>query len=588
MYFSGQTSLSSDMRKEVCPLQNALKEIEIPTKRERNRPLRVSTHKVCKTQQGENILKNRLLLGIALLAVALMPLSGGLTARAASGKLTWSVEGISEISTLDPAKATDSQSFLVIDFLYGKLVKLDKDLKVTPDLAQKWDISPDGKTYTFTLRDVKFSDGSPITADDVVYSLNYAFDPKVGGSNASYYLGSIVGADDYTNGKATSLTGATAPDAKTVVLKLTGPSAVFLNQLTFGFRVISKAQVSADKNWATHPVTSGGFAVKEWKHNQSISVVPNAGYWNLASISEIDFLFISESETAYQLYKSGQLDVMGSQQNGVPVADLPEVQGLPDFKQAASFATRYISFNNTVAPFDNVNVRRAFALAVDKQALADKVLNGAVTPADRIVPPGIPGTDLAITPLKFDPTAAQKALADSGFTAQTLPPVTITYGTEGDNERVLTFLQAMWKANLGITVKLDSLELSKFSDSLSATFKDPKTSGIQAYYSIWGADYPDPQNFLSQQLHTGVGNNNGHWSDADFDKLTDQADVIINDDASRFKLYQQAEQIAIDKVGWLPIFFPKLNALVQPGVGGIIVNGNGIAVPDYSALKARS
>jgi oligopeptide transport system substrate-binding protein len=130
-----------------------------------------------------------------------------------SQKLIWSIEGISELPTLDPAKATDSQSFLVIDFLYGKLVKLDKDLKVTPDLAEKWEISKDGMTYTFTLRDVKFSDGKPVTAGDVVYSLNYAFDPNAGGFNASYYLSGIVGVDDYVRPRRNP-SPTPAPDAK--------------------------------------------------------------------------------------------------------------------------------------------------------------------------------------------------------------------------------------------------------------------------------------------------------------------------------------------------------------------------------------
>jgi peptide/nickel transport system substrate-binding protein/oligopeptide transport system substrate-binding protein len=527
-----------------------------------------------------------LILGL-LLVVLVMPLAGPQPARAAEGKLLWSVEGISELPTLDPAKATDSQSFLVIDFLYGKLVKLDKDLKVTPDLAEKWTISPDGLTYTFTLRDVKFSDGTPITAEDVVFSLNYAFDANTGGSNASYYLSGIVGVDNYVQGKANDIAGASAPDSKTVVLKIGAPSAVFLSQLTFGFRVISKAQATTNKDWAQNPVTSGGFAVKEWKHNQSIAVQPNPGYWQQASIAEIDFLFIQDSETAYQLYKTNGLDIMGSQQNGVPAANIAEASQLPDFKQAASLATRFVSFNNAVKPFDDVNVRRAFALAVDKKTLAEKALAGAVTPADRILPPGMPGTELAVKPLAFDAAAAKKALADAGYTPETLPPVTITYGTEGDNERVLTFLQAMWKDNLGVTVKLEPMELAKFSDTLTATYKDPKTGGIQAYYSIWGADYPDPQNFLSQQLHTDVGNNNGHWTDKEFDTLVDKADVLTGDDAQRMKLYQQAEQIAIDKVGWLPIFYPKTNVLIKPSVQGVIITGNGIAIPDYSKLKGR-
>lgn len=523
---------------------------------------------------------------ITVFVVVIGTLSFNRVHAAGNGKLVWSVEGISELATLDPAKATDSQSFLVINFLYGRLVKLDKDLKVMPDLAASWNISKDGLSYTFKLRDDKFSDGTPITADDVIYSLNYAFDPNVGGSNASYYLSNIVGTDDFVKGKTQAIAGAMAPDQKTVVLQISQPSAVFLNQLTFGFWVISKKQASVDKNWSQNPVTSGGFSVQQWQHNQSITIVPNPGYWNRPSIDSIKFQFIQDSETAYQLYKTGGLDVMGSQQDGIPAAHIQEVANLPDFHQATTLVTRFVSFNNEIAPFDNVNVRRAFALAIDKKTLADKALSGAVTPADRILPPGMPGSNMTITPLSFDPVAAKKALADAGFTPSTLPPITITYGTEGDNERVLTFLQGMWKDNLGVTVKLEPMELAKFSDSLTATYQDPK-NGLQAYYSVWGADYPDPQNFLSQQLQTNVGNNNGHWSDADFDKLTMQADTLLNDDATRFKLYQQAEQIAINKVGWLPIFFPKTNVLIRPDVGGIILNALGVAVPDYSQLKGH-
>jgi oligopeptide transport system substrate-binding protein len=522
---------------------------------------------------------------IVVLIACSIALFGQKPVRAQGGRLRWSIEGVSELGSLDPVRATDSQSFLVIDFLYGKLVKLDKLLKVTPDLAEKWQISSDGLTYTFPLKDVKFSDGSQITADDVVFSLNYAFDPNVGGSNASYYLSSIVGVEDFVSGKTKEIAGVTALDPKTVQIKINQQSAVFLNQLTFGFRVVSKKQVTEDKNWAENPVTSGGFMVKEWKHNQSITIAPNAGYWNKPSIDEIEFPFNKESETAYQLYRTGQLDIMGSQQNGVPVAHLSEVQGTPDFLQASGFATRFVGFNNAIPPFDNVKVRQAFALAIDKKTLAEKALAGAVVAADRILPQGIPGSELPIKPLAFDTNAAKQALADSGFTPQSLPPIKITYGIEGDNERVLTFLQAMWKENLGVEVQLDGMELAKFSDTLNILYKDPKSGVMQMYYSIWGADYPDPQNFLSQQLRTDVGNNNGHWSNKAFDELVDKADILTDDDTTRYQLYQEAEQLAISEVGWLPIFYPRINVLLEPGTEGFELTGNGLIVPDYSKIK---
>ncbi|MFN8451621.1 MAG: hypothetical protein U0521_24285 [Anaerolineae bacterium] len=151
----------------------------------------------------------------------------------------------------------------------------------------------------------------------------------------------------------------------------------------------------------------------------------------------------------------------------------------------------------------------------------------------------------------------------------------------------MTVLQSMWKENLGIDVQLEPLELTTFSARLNETYETPE-SGIQFYYSVWGADYPDPQNFISQQLRTGVGNNNGHYSNAAFDALVDQADVMTGDVAARMQLYNQAEQIAVNEVGWLPLFNPSLNVLVKPYVEGIVFTGQGLVIPDYSVLTGRT
>ena len=141
----------------------------------------------------------------------------------------------------------------------------------------------------------------------------------------------------------------------------------------------------------------------------------------------------------------------------------------------------------------------------------------------------------------------------------------------------------MWQENLGINVKLEPLELATFSSRLNDTYNDPE-KGLQAYYSIWGADYPDPQNFLSLQLQTGVGNNNSHYSNADFDKLTKQADTLVGDFGERAKLYNQAEQIAVSEVGWLPLFNAKVNVLVRDCVKGVAVTGMDYQFPDWSKL----
>ncbi|MFN8529264.1 MAG: peptide ABC transporter substrate-binding protein [Anaerolineae bacterium] len=525
-----------------------------------------------------------LLLSLALM-LAIQPL------HAQDGvNIRWSLEGITDLPSLDPAKASDSQGFTVIGLLYGGLVRLDGDLHVVPDLAESWTVSDDGLTYTFALRqDSAFSDGSPITAQDVIWSLTHALDPNTGGWTGPFYLSNIAGANEVAAGTTTDLTGAVAVDDHTVALTILQPSAYFLSQLTFGSaKIVSSAQAAADPTgWENAPVTSGPYQVQEWNHGQNIVLVPNANYYQAPSAS-ITMPFIQDSETAYQLFRTGELDIMGSQQNGIPAVHVAEMQSTPDFRSTSLFAVRYVGFNNTVAPFDNVDVRRAFALAIDKQTLASQVLQDTVVPTDRILPLGIPASELPVEGLSFDPAAAQAALAAAGVTPETIGPVTLTYGVEGDNERVVTVLQAMWQENLGVSVTLEPLELTTFSARLNETVQNPGPGGLQFYYSVWGADYPDPQNFLSQQLRTGVGNNNGHWSNAEFDALVDQADVLTGDVEQRLALYNQAEQIAVSEVGWLPLYNPRLNILVSPAVQGIVFNGQGLVIPDYSAFTLAS
>jgi ABC-type oligopeptide transport system substrate-binding subunit len=278
---------------------------------------------------------------------------------------------------------------------------------------------------------------------------------------------------------------------------------------------------------------------------------------------------------------------MGNQQTGVPAGRMPEARDLPDLRTASGFAVRYVGFNNTLKPFNDVRVRQAFTRSIDKQSLADKVLGRTVRPADRILPAGIPGSELPIQALSFNPEAAKKLLADAGYASgRGLGTLTLTYAQEGDNERVVTFLQTQWRDNLGVNVALQPLDLAAFSGRLITMTQTPD-KGLQFYYSVWGADYPDAQNFLSQQLATNAGNNNGRFSNAEFDRLAEQADMSSGDLLKRMNLYNQAEQIAVTEVGWLPLFNPTINVLIKPYVQGLVLTGQGIVVPDWSAVRGR-
>jgi ABC-type transport system substrate-binding protein len=521
---------------------------------------------------------------LLVLLVAVAPL-----AAQDKTSINWSIEGVTDVVSLDPAKASDSQGFTVIGLLYAGLTRLNAEMLVEPDLAESWTVSDDGLTYTFTLKaNSAFSDGSPITANDVVYSLTHALSPSTGAWTGPFLLSNIAGSDELMSGATDTLSGVQAVDERTVAITIKQPSAYFLSQLTFGpAKVISQAAAEANPDgWDQAPITSGAFAVGEWNRGQGLTLVPNANYWQPATqIAQLNLIFNQDSETAYQRFRTGELDIMGGSQNPIPAARVAEVQDSPDFVSVPNINIRYIGFNHQLAPFDNVLVRQAFARAIDKDTLANVVLEGTVLPTDRILPPSMPGAEAPIQGLTFDPEAARALLAEAGIDP-TQMTVTLTYGVEGDNERIVTVIQAMWQENLGVTVNLEPLELSTFSSRLNDTYQDP-ANGLQMYYSVWGTIYPDPQYFLSQVLKSDVGNNNGHFSNAEFDALVSEADVIVGDFARRVELYNQAEQIAVTEVGWLPLFNGKVNVLVRDCVEGVAVVGlfSAYIVPDYSQLK---
>jgi ABC-type oligopeptide transport system substrate-binding subunit len=532
-----------------------------------------------------------LLLVFVLFATACVAPSAG-APTAGSQKLIWSVEGVSELPGLDPANPQNAQSVLAINLIFGGLVKLDAQLNVVPDGASSWTISDDGKTYTFTIRpNLKFADGTPVTAQDFADSINRALQPETASYGASFQLQHVVGSKDVSDGTVTEASGIVVVDDHTLAITTDDAVPYFLAQLTYPvtFVVPLKFIEEQGTSWTDQAFGTGPFRVKEWQHNQKLILEPNPNYWaGAAGVGSIELPFVQDSETAYQLYRTGDLDIMGSQQNPVPSARIPEVNSSPDFHNVASFAVRYVGFNNELAPFDNVNVRRAFALSVDKVTLAEKVLNGAVGATDRILPPGFPGSQYPITGLTFDADAAKAELAKAGYDASNpFPAVTFTYGAEGDNERVATYLQQQWKENLGVDVTLQPLELATFSKNLDTTYLTPD-QGLQFYLSIWGADYPDPQNFITQQLRSDSPNNNGHWSNAQFDEVGKQADTFTGSADERFKLYNQIEQIAVDEVGWLPLFAPRFSVLIKPYVSGVVPTGQGLIIPDWSAVRGRS
>jgi peptide/nickel transport system substrate-binding protein/oligopeptide transport system substrate-binding protein len=532
--------------------------------------------------------KNRLWIQLvsifAIIGILLTACSGAAPAAqptASGGKLRWSLEGINELPALDPPLAGASQSVGVISLVFEGLVRLDSSLNIAPAGAESWEVKDGGKTFIFHIRPgLKFANGDPVTAEDFSYSLNRAFSPDFANGNAGYYLSNIVGSTDVTEGKAATVSGVKVIDPQTLEIDLNTPSVYFLYQLTFpaSFVVSKKAVEANPTKWTDTAYGTGPFQVKEWKHNQTITLVPNPNYWlGKPQLDEISLPFIQDPATALKLYQTGELDIMGTY--NFPTDQISTVAKDPAFHQFNQFFVAYIGFNNAKAPFNEVKVRQAFAKAVDKATLINKVLEGSVVQADTIIPPGMPGFNAAAAKIQqLNVAEAQKLLSDAGFPGgKGFPKVALSINNQDPNfPKIAAALQQMWKENLGVEVEINTEELSKFNDDLTATANDPTAAtALAAYISVWGADYPDPQNFVSQQLRSGVGNNNGHYSNAEFDKLVDQADVEANL-PKRLPLYQQAETIALTEVGWLPLYYGKANLLIRPTVNGLVVTPQGL------------
>ncbi len=494
--------------------------------------------------------------------------------------LRWSIEGVNELPSIDPPNAGASQSVAVINLIFEGLVKLDGNLNVVPAGAESWDITNGGKSFVFHIRQgLKFADGTPVTAEDFAYSLNRAFGPDFANGATGYYLSNIVGATDVTEGKADSISGVKVIDPQTLQIDINTPATYFLYQLTFASSyVVPRALVESDpQNWTDKAFGTGPFMVKEWNHNQQLTLVPNPNYYlGTAALSEIRMPFIQDASTALRLYQTGELDITGA--FNFPTDLLSEVQGQADFKQVNQFFVTYIGFNNARSPFNDVRVRQAFAQAVDKNVLVDQVLGGAVVRSDTLIPPGMPGFNEKAEIQAFNADSAKQLLAAAGFeNGANFPAIAFSINNQDPNyAKIAAFLQQQWKENLNVDVTINTLELSAFNEALTATANDPAAAdALDFYLSVWGADYPDPQNFVSQQLRTDVGNNNGHYSNAEFDALVDQADVEP-DLARRLPLYQQAEQIALTEVGWLPLYYGKTNLLVRDTVKGISITPQGL------------
>ena len=482
--------------------------------------------------------------------------------------------------TLDPAVSGEMLSHEYILQIFGGLVRLDDNLEPAPDIAEKWEVSNDGRTYTFYLRrDVSFHDGREVKADDFKYSLERACDPATGSLTAATYLGDIVGVKEVLAGQAVEISGVRVLDDYTLEITIDAPKSYFLSKLTYptGF-VVDRADVEPGGEWWRQPNGTGPFKLKEWEEENLLVMEKNGRYYGeRAKVSSV--VFQLWGGVPMNMYETGEIDVTDVNINYVDkVTDrvgpfYQELQIVPEL----SFS--YIGFNHTRPPFDDVNLRRAFSQAIDKDKLVFLVFREMMQRADGILPPGIPGFNEDLSGLDYDVNKAKELIADSRYgSVDKLPSLTIT--TMGWGGLISQGLEAIiheWRQNLGVEVKVRQLEPQRF-------FYYIKQEKDEMYYLGWVADYPHPQNFLELLFHTGEENNAGEYSDPEVDALLERAGAELDYDLS-LALYQEVEQKLVDDAACIPLWFEQNYILVKPYVDGYDLTPMGFAMLNKVSVK---
>jgi ABC-type oligopeptide transport system substrate-binding subunit len=507
----------------------------------------------------------------------------GTATRTTKQTLVFPNVGIQDLDSLDPTQDSDSNSLLALNMIYSGLVRLDKNLNVIPDQAT-WSISADREVYTFHLKaGLAFSDGTPITAQSYVYSMTRALLPAVNSTDAMLLLGNIVGAGAVNSGSAKTLSGVKSLDAQTLQITLNSPTEYFLlalaNPLTFPVnqKLIQQYQ---DPGWANHVVGhgagSGPFMVKSWRHNTKMVLVPNPYYYGPHThLNEVDMVFAVDAHDAFQAYQGGQYNFVW---NIIP-SDLSAARGLAGFTSQSLLETDALFFNTQTAPFDQPEVRQAFAYAVDKNLLAQSTLSNSVIPASTIIPAGIPGYQPSLNGLAFDRAKALATLQTVYPDVTEMQPVTFSYPSSLFSSEVATSLQQMWQTALGIQVTLRPLETNAYN-------LEANNHNIQFGFAQWNADFPDPYDALALNLLPSATGNLGMWQNQQFTQFVKQAEQSSG--PTRLNLYSQAEQIAINNVGWLPIYHQTMAAIIPATVHGVSINHMGLYFGDWSDVYLTS
>ena len=470
-----------------------------------------------------------------------------------AGEGTLNLYGVDPL-TLDPALSSEMTSHEYVMQLFSGLVRPGDDLQPTGDIAESWQVSDDGRTYTFYLRqDVKFHDGRQVKAGDFKYSWERACNPETGSMTAATYLGDIAGVGEVLAGATDEISGVKVVGDFTLEVTIDAPKSYFLSKLTYPTAfVVDRASTSNG---------TGPFRLKQWDEGELLVLERNELYYGeLAKVNQVAFHLWGGMPM--NMYETGEIDVTSVDLNYIEKVTDETGPLYSDLGVIPELSFFYIGFNAAKPPFDDANIRRAFSQAIDKDKLVSLVFKGMVQRADGILPPGMPGYNEALQGLDYDIDRAKELIAQSSYgDVSALPPITITtMGWGGPIAPDLEAIVYQWRQNLGVEVKVRQLEPGRFLYNL-------KEEKDEMYSLGWIADYPHPQDFLDILFHSGADNNYGEYSNPEVDALLEAAGVEGDSDLS-LVLYQQAEQKLVADAACLPIYFGQSYILVKPYVKG--------------------
>lgn len=479
-----------------------------------------------------------------------------------------------EPKNLNSILCTDSGSGTVLLHTIEGLTRLDKDGNPAPAMAESWTVSDNGMKYTFKLRDAKWSDGTAVTADDFKYGFTQLLTKEVASEYA--YIGYYIkNGEEYNTGKAKAEDlGIKVVDPKTLEITLSRPAPFFPAMMAFySFSPVNKAFYEKQDNGkkyfaeATNMIFNGPYMIKEWKHEESITLVKNPNYWNAKNIKldEIKMLMIKDSNAMLNAFNAGQLDAVA-----LSGTQVPQVKG--QGKEVLNYldgGTWYIEFNLNEKFLNNVNIRQALALAIDRQSFVTNVLKNNAQPAMQFTNPAIKGLkdpfSKEVGPqFKDNDVAKAKELYEKGLKELGLDkaPKVDFIANDSDTAKLQSqALQEMWKKNLGLEVTITSL-----------TPKDRLDRMTKKQFSLvlagWSADYNDAISFLDV-FETGNGNNHTSYSSKDYDSLLKKAQTEA-DPAKRNDYLKQMEVLLMKDMPIAPVFFNSRDYTVQPKLKGVI------------------